>query len=156
MRFPQVVTLPVSDLVTACKQWLEQEVGVQPGDTSRVILGLPQLLVVNRERAGEKLSLLAAQGFTRGEIAGMVKQCPGLLGLTSESLQVKLGYLRGGAGGGGTEEIVEYPQCLLAPLKVLQVRVGEARRRGVACSLQWMMDCDEEGFRTRLRAASRQ
>lgn len=151
VRYPDLLGLDVMNKYAPKINWLIKVAGLCQDDGPKLLEKLPQILVINIELAGSRITTLKDAGFTLPDIRRMIVQCPVLLAISVEKvLKPHLDYyvkvMRR-----PFKELVEFPEFFTYGLEErIKPRYQRISDKKINCSLSWFLKCGDSKFQDRL------
>eukprot|EP00249_Psilotum_nudum_P021321 c28065_g1_i2 orf=103-2241(-) len=150
-QYPEILQLPVKRSLDAKISWLTKRFKVSPDDVPRIIEKLPQVLSIKESSAMNRISFLKNAGFSTKNVASMVVYCPQILVLSiDQSLKPNLKFLVDDMKR-DLKEVVDFPAFFTYNLeRRIRPRYRMVARKGLKCSLAWLLNCSDQKFVERL------
>eukprot|EP00246_Nothoceros_aenigmaticus_P012057 TRINITY_DN3564_c0_g1_i1.p1 TRINITY_DN3564_c0_g1~~TRINITY_DN3564_c0_g1_i1.p1 ORF type:complete len:568 (-),score=92.03 TRINITY_DN3564_c0_g1_i1:9-1712(-) len=151
VRYPDLLGLEVMNKYAPKINWLIKVAGLTQDDGPKIVEKLPQILVINIELAGARITTLKDAGFNVPDVRKMIVQCPVLLAVSVENvLKPHLDFFVKKMKR-PLKELVDFPEFFTYGLEErIKPRYQRISDKKVNCSLSWFLNCGDQKFDDRL------
>ncbi|KAL5708844.1 Transcription termination factor mterf4 [Ranunculus cassubicifolius] len=149
-QYPEIIGLDLKPKLLAQQNLLETNIDVNPEDFGRLIEKMPQIVSLSRDPSLKHIDFLKECGFSLIQLRKMVVGCPQLLALNIDIMKQSFEYFQSEMGR-ELEDLVLFPAFFTYGLdSTIKPRHRMVTRKGLECSLSWLLNCSDEKFRDRM------
>lgn len=149
-QYPQILGLNLKPKLTSQQYFFNFNIKIGPEDFGRILEKMPQVVSLPHVPIKKRVEFFRGRGFSDEDIAKMVVSCPQLLVVNVELMKRSFYYFK-------TEikkplgELVDFPSYFTYSLEFrIKSRFQRMSRKGIRCSLAWMLNCSDQRFEERL------
>ncbi|XP_010556792.1 PREDICTED: transcription termination factor MTERF4, chloroplastic-like isoform X2 [Tarenaya hassleriana] len=149
-QYPEIIGLDLKPKLETQRKLLSSAIDLNPDDFGRVIERMPQFVSLSDSPMLKHIDFLKECGFSVDQVRVMVIGCPQVLALNIGIMRLNFEYFRVEMKR-ALEDLVEFPAFftygLESTIKPRQIKVS---KKGIKCSLAWMLNCSDEKFEQRM------
>ncbi|KAI4324594.1 hypothetical protein MLD38_030068 [Melastoma candidum] len=149
-QYPEILGIELKPRLESQYSLLSSVVGLSRDEFGRVIGRMPQVVSLSSGAVEKHAAFLEECGFTSEQLKDMVVGCPQILALNIDIMRMSFHYLQNEMGR-PLEDLVAFPSFFTYSLEtVVKPRHWAISKKGIRCSLAWLLNCSDEKFRDRM------
>ncbi|GAB4829760.1 Transcription termination factor mterf4, chloroplastic [Ancistrocladus abbreviatus] len=149
-QYPEIIGLDLKAKLSTQRDFLTSIVNLCPEDFGRLIEKMPQAVSLNTTAILKHVDFLKGCGFTSEQIKKMVVGCPQLLALNINIMKLNFDFFQINMGR-PLDVLVSFPAFFTYGLEsTIKPRHEMITKRGLKCSLAWLLSCSDEKFEERM------
>ncbi|KAF9607155.1 hypothetical protein IFM89_032377 [Coptis chinensis] len=149
-QYPEIIGLELKDKLLAQQKLLQTTIDVNPEDFGRLVEKMPQIVSLSHSPSLKHIDFLKGCGFSLQQLKKMVVACPQLLALNLDIMKHSFDYFQTEMSGDLTD-LVSFPAFFTYGLEsTIKPRHRIVAKKGLECSLGWLLNCSDEKFRQRM------
>ncbi|BAT81573.1 Transcription termination factor [Vigna angularis] len=149
-QYPDIIGTDLNSKLFNQRIILNSVLELDTEDFARVVEKMPQVVSLIRGPMLKHVDFLKDCGFSLPQIRKMIVACPQLLALNIDIMKLSFDYFQMKMKR-PLEDLVTFPAfftyALESSIKPRHVRVA---KKGLKCSLSWMLNCSDEKFEQRM------
>ncbi|THU62604.1 hypothetical protein C4D60_Mb01t06860 [Musa balbisiana] len=150
-QYPDIMGLELKAKLTSQQSLFESNILVDRDEFGRVIEKMPQAVSLSRSTVLKHVDFLKGCGFLLNQVGRMVVGCPQLLALNLDIMKMSFEYFQSEMDR-DLEELVAFPAFFTYGLEsTVRPRHRITSKRGIKCSLAWLLNCSDEKFEERMK-----
>ncbi|URD73046.1 mitochondrial transcription termination factor family protein [Musa troglodytarum] len=148
-QYPDIMGLELK--ATSQQSLFESNILVDHDEFGRVIEKMPHAVSLSRSTVLKHVDFLKGCGFLLNQVGRMVVGCPQLLALNLDIMKMSFEYFQSEMDR-DLEELVAFPAFFTYGLEsTVRPRHRIIAKRGIKCSLAWLLNCSDEKFEERMK-----
>ncbi|KAI4377903.1 hypothetical protein MLD38_015460 [Melastoma candidum] len=149
-QYPEILGIELKPRLESQFSLLSSVVGLSRDEFGRVVERMPQVVSLSSGAVEKHTVFLKECGFASEQLKDMVVGCPQILVLNIDILRMSFHYLRDEMGR-PLEDLVAFPSFFTYRLETaVKPRHRALTKKGIRCSLSWLLNCSDEKFRDRM------
>lgn len=149
-QYPDIVGMDLEPKLDNQSNVLKSLLDMDPADFGRVVEKMPQVISLSKAPMLKHLNFLKECGFSLQQMRKMVVGCPQLLALNIDIMKLSFDYFQKEMGR-PLEDLVAFPAFFTYGLEsTVKPRHKMVAKKGLKCSLAWMLNCSDEKFQQRM------
>lgn len=149
-QYPEVIGIDLETKLLNQRRFLSSIIELGPADFGRVIEKMPQIISLNDKAIVAHVDFLKESGFSVIQVNKMVIGCPHLLALNVDIMKLSFDYFKFTMAR-PLDDLVAFPAYFTYGLEsTIKPRHKMIIRKGLKCSLAWMLNCSDEKFEDRM------
>ncbi|XP_020087172.1 transcription termination factor MTERF4, chloroplastic [Ananas comosus] len=150
-QYPDILGMELRAKLAAQQSLFESSVLVDRDEFGRVIEKMPQAVSLSRSAILKHVEFLKSCGFLLKQVSKMVIGCPQLLALNLDIMKMSFEYFHSEMDR-DLEELVDFPAFFTYGLEsTIRPRNQMIVKKGLKCSLGWMLNCSDAKFEERMQ-----
>ncbi|CAD5183154.1 unnamed protein product [Musa acuminata subsp. malaccensis] len=150
-QYPDIMGLELKAKLTSQQSLFESNILVDRDEFGRVIEKMPQAVSLSRSTVLKHVDFLKGCGFLLNQVGRMVVGCPQLLALNLDIMKMSFEYFQSEMDR-DLEELVAFPAFFTYGIEsTVRPRHQITSKRGITCSLAWLLNCSDEKFEERMK-----
>nr|CAD1829206.1 unnamed protein product [Ananas comosus var. bracteatus] len=150
-QYPDILGMELRAKLAAQQSLFESSVLVDRDEFGRVIEKMPQAVSLSRSAILKHVEFLKSCGFLLKQVSKMVIGCPQLLALNLDIMKMSFEYFQSEMDR-DLEELVDFPAFFTYGLEsTIRPRNQMIVKKGLKCSLGWMLNCSDAKFEERMQ-----
>ncbi|CAN8247963.1 unnamed protein product [Cochlearia groenlandica] len=149
-QYPEIIGLDLKPKLEAQRKLLSSAIDLNPEDIGSLIERMPQFVSLGESPMLKHIAFLKECGFSTDQTKEMVLGCPQVLALNIGIMKLSLEYLKKEMKR-PHQDLVDFPAFFTYGLEsTVKPRQKKISKKGIKCSLAWMLNCSEEKFEQRM------
>uniref|UniRef100_A0A7N0R9M0 Transcription termination factor MTERF4, chloroplastic n=1 Tax=Kalanchoe fedtschenkoi TaxID=63787 RepID=A0A7N0R9M0_KALFE len=149
-QYPEIIGLDLKLKLASQQIFLNSTLGLSPEEFGRVLEKMPQVVSLSNKPTQRHMDFFKDCGFSTEQIKQMVLGCPQILALNTDIMKVSFGYFQAEMKR-DLEDLVTFPAFFTYGLEsTIKPRNRQITKRGLKCSLSWLLNCSDERFEERM------
>ncbi|PIN09464.1 Mitochondrial transcription termination factor, mTERF [Handroanthus impetiginosus] len=149
-QYPEIIGIDLETKLPSQRDFLSSIIELGPEDFGRVIEKMPQIVSLSDKAIVRHVDFLKECGFSIEQVKMMVLKCPQLLALNIDIMKLSFDYFKSSMGR-PLDDLVTFPAYFTYGLEsTIKPRHKMIVRKGVKCSLAWLLNCSDEKFEDRM------
>ncbi|KAK7321326.1 hypothetical protein VNO77_31854 [Canavalia gladiata] len=149
-RHPDIIGTDLKPKLVDRRSLLNSVLDLDPEDFGRVVEKMPQVVSLGSEPMLKHVDFLKDCGFSLEQIRKMIVGCPQLLALNIDIMKLSFDYFQTEMKR-PLEDLVTFPAFFTYGLEsTIKPRHKVVAKKGLKCSLSWMLNCSNEKFEQRM------
>ncbi|XP_054794049.1 transcription termination factor MTERF4, chloroplastic-like [Prosopis cineraria] len=149
-QFPDIMGMDLKPRLENQSNLLKSLLDLDSQDFGRVVEKMPQVISLSSSPMLKHLTLLKDCGFSLQQMKKMIVGCPQLLALNIDIMKLSFDYFQKEMGR-PLEDLVAFPAFFTYGLEsTVKPRHKMVAKKGVKCSLAWMLCCSDDKFEQRM------
>lgn len=149
-QYPEIIGIDLGSKLLSQRSFLSSIIDVGPKDFGRVIERMPQVVSLSNKPILMRVDFLKDCGFSIEQARKMVVGCPHLLALNLDIMKLSFDYFQNKMDR-SLDDLVTFPAFFTYSLEsTIKPRHGMVARKGLKCSLAWLLNCSDEKFQQRM------
>ncbi|KAL3627258.1 Transcription termination factor mterf4, chloroplastic [Castilleja foliolosa] len=149
-QYPEIIGVDVEKKLESQRGFLVSVIELDFEDFGKVIERMPQIVSLSDKAIVRHVSFLKECGFSIEQVRQMVVGCPQLLALNIDIMRLSFDYFKS-AMGRPLNDLVNFPAYFTYGLEsTVKPRHKMIVKKGVNCSLSWLLNCTDEKFEDRM------
>ncbi|KAF1889521.1 hypothetical protein Lal_00024848 [Lupinus albus] len=149
-QYPDIVGTDLKLKLDNQRSLLNSVLNLDPEDFGRVVEKMPQVISLSRGPVLKHIDFLKDCGFSMQQMRKMILGCPQLLALNIDIMKPSFDYFQMKMKW-PLEDLVTFPAFFTYGLEsTVKPRHKMVTKKGLKCSLAWMLNCSDEKFEQRM------
>ncbi|KAK9161363.1 hypothetical protein Syun_007704 [Stephania yunnanensis] len=149
-QYPEIIGLELKLKLHSQQGLLKSTIDIGFDEFGRVIEKMPQVVSLSQSSVLKHASFLRNCGFSLDQLRRMVVTCPQLLALNIDIMKLSFDYFQTQMNR-DLNDLVEFPAFFTYGLEsTVKPRHQAVTKRGLKCSLGWLLNCSDEKFEDRM------
>lgn len=149
-QYPEIIGIDLKLKLANQLEFLNSTLDVNQLEFGRVVEKMPQVVSLNHKPTQRHISFFKDCGFSIEQVKQMVIGCPQILALNIDIMKVSFGYFQAEMNR-PLEDLVTFPAFFTYGLEsTIKPRNRLVTKRGLKCSLAWLLNCSDERFHERM------
>lgn len=149
-QYPEIIGIDLKLKLSTQFEFFNSVLGLCPEEFGRMIEKMPQVVTINSTATLKHIDFLKDCGFSSDEVRKMVVGCPPLLALNLNIMKSSFEYFQKEMGR-PLEDLVAFPAFFTYGLEsTIKPRHKMVSKRGLICSLAWLLNCSDDKFEERM------
>ncbi|MED6160291.1 Transcription termination factor mterf4, chloroplastic [Stylosanthes scabra] len=149
-QYPDIVGIDLKPKLVNQSNLLNSVLNVDPDDFGRVVEKMPQIVSLTKGPMLKHVDFLKDCGFSLEQMRKMIVGCPQLLALNIDIMKLSFDYFQAEMKR-PLEDLVIFPAFFTYGLEsTVKPRHKVIAKKGLKCSLSWMLNCSDEKFEQRM------
>ncbi|PKA53933.1 hypothetical protein AXF42_Ash011413 [Apostasia shenzhenica] len=151
-QYPDIIGIEqLKDKLQSLLCLFESNMLADSGGFGRMIEKMPQTVILGRKAILKHVDFLKGCGFSLKQVSKMVVSCPQLLALNRDIMRMSFEYFQMEMER-DLEDLVEFPAFFTYSLEsTIKPRHLMISKKGLKCSLAWMLCCSDVKFEDRMQ-----
>lgn len=150
-RYPDILGFELREKLVVQQSLLESRVLVGREEFGTVIERMPQAVSLSRDTVLKHVEFFKTCGFLLKQVSTMVVHCPQILALNLDIMKLSFDFFKNEMER-EIEELVEFPAFFTYGLEsTVRPRHKMVTKKGLKCSLAWLLNCSDAKFEERMR-----
>ncbi|KAL0383771.1 UNVERIFIED_CONTAM: Transcription termination factor MT, chloroplastic [Sesamum calycinum] len=150
-QYPEIMGIDLESKLLSQRGFLSSIIQLTPEDFGRVIEKMPQIVSLSDKAIVRHVDFLKECGFSMEQMRKMVVGCPQLLALNVDIMKLSFDYFKSTMDR-PLDDLVTFPAYFTYGLEsTVKPRHKMIVRKGVKCSLAWLLNCSDEKFEERMK-----
>ncbi|KAK6124546.1 hypothetical protein DH2020_041716 [Rehmannia glutinosa] len=149
-QYPEIIGIELESKLHSQRGFLSSIIELSPEDFGKVIEKMLQIVSLSDKAIVRHVNFLKECGFSVEQVKKMVVGCPQLLDLNVDIMKLSFDYFKSTMGM-PLDDLVTFPAYFTYGLEsTVKPRHKMIVRKGVNCSLSWLLNCSDEKFEERM------
>ncbi|XP_058081997.1 transcription termination factor MTERF4, chloroplastic [Magnolia sinica] len=149
-QYPEIIGIELKPKLLSQQCLFSSNIDVGPEDFGRVVEKMPQVVSLSQAPLLKHVDFLKDCGFSLQHVKKMVVSCPQLLALNLDIMKMSFNYFQMEMGR-DLDDLVAFPAFFTYGLdSTIRPRHQMVAKRGLKCSLAWLLNCSDEKFKERM------
>ncbi|MED6136250.1 Transcription termination factor mterf4, chloroplastic [Stylosanthes scabra] len=149
-QYPDIVGIDLKPKLVNQRNLLNSVLDVDPDDFGRVVEKMPQIVSLTKGPMLKHVDFLKDCGFSLEQMRKMIVGCPQVLALNIDIMKLSFDYFQREMKR-PLEDLVIFPAFFTYGLEsTVKPRHKVIAKKGLKCSLSWMLNCSDEKFEQRM------
>ncbi|XP_058762294.1 transcription termination factor MTERF4, chloroplastic-like [Vicia villosa] len=149
-QYPDIIGADLEPKLANKKSILNSVLDLDPEDFGLIVEKMPQVVSLNSTPMLKHVDFLKECGFSVVQMKKMIIGCPQLLALNIDIMKLSFDYFQSEMER-PLEDLVEFPAFFTYGLEsTIKPRHTMIAKKGLKCSLAWMLNCSNEKFEQRM------
>ncbi|GFP93474.1 transcription termination factor 3 mitochondrial [Phtheirospermum japonicum] len=149
-QYPEIIGIDLERKLESQRGFLGSVIELGFEDFGKIIERMPQIVSLSDKAIVRHVGFLKECGFSVEQVRKMVVGCPQLLALNVDIMRLSFDYFKS-AMGRPLDDLVNFPAYFTYGLEsMVKPRHKMILRKGVNCSLSWLLNCSDEKFEDRM------
>ncbi|KAG8385900.1 hypothetical protein BUALT_Bualt03G0093200 [Buddleja alternifolia] len=149
-QYPEIIGIDLEKKLESQRGFLSSIIELGHEDFGRVIEKMPQIVSLSDKAIVRHVNFLKECGFSLEQVKRMVVGCPQLLALNVDIMKRSFDYFKSTMDR-PLDDLVTFPAYFTYGLEsTVKPRHKMIMRKGVKCSLGWLLNCSDEKFEERM------
>ncbi|XP_010279146.1 PREDICTED: transcription termination factor MTERF4, chloroplastic [Nelumbo nucifera] len=149
-QYPEIMGIDLKPKLVSQQSLLNSSIDVGPEDFCRVVEKMPQVVSLSQSPILKHVDFLKNCGFSLPQIRNMVMKCPQLLALNLDIMKLSFDYFQAEMSR-DLDDLVAFPAFFTYGLEsTIKPRHQVVTKKGLRCSLAWLLNCSDEKFEERM------
>lgn len=149
-QYPDIIGMELKTKLLLQRSLFESMMLVDRDEFGRVIEKMPQAVSLSRSAVLKHVDFLKNSGFSLKQVSKMVIGCPQLLALNLDIMKMSFEYFQAEMDR-DLVELVAFPAFFTYGLEsTIRPRHQMIAKRGLKCSLAWLLNCTDAKFEERM------
>ncbi|XP_008775721.2 transcription termination factor MTERF4, chloroplastic-like [Phoenix dactylifera] len=149
-QYPDIMGIELKAKLVSQQSLFESSILVGRDEYGKVIEKMPQAVSLSRSTVLKHVDFLKGCGFLLKQVSRMVVGCPQLLALNLDIMRMNFEYFQTEMNG-DLEELIAFPAFFTYGLEsTIRPRHQIMAKKGLKCSLGWLLNCSDEKFKERM------
>ena len=149
-QYPDIIGIDLEPKLADKKSVLNSVLDLDAEDFGLIIEKMPQVVSLSSTPMLKHVGFLKDCGFSVDQMRKMIIGCPQLLALNIDIMKLSFDYFQSEMER-PLEDLVEFPAFFTYGLEsTIKPRHNKIAKKGLKCSLAWMLNCSAEKFEQRM------
>lgn len=149
-QYPDIIGADLEPKLANKKTVLNSVLDLDPEDFGLIVEKMPQVVSLSSTPMLKHVDFLKECGFSPLQMKKMIVGCPQLLALNIDIMKLSFDYSQSEMER-PLEDLVEFPAFFTYGLEsTIKPRHNMVAKKGLKCSLAWMLNCSNEKFEQRM------
>ncbi|GER52827.1 mitochondrial transcription termination factorfamily protein [Striga asiatica] len=149
-QYPEIMGIDLAKKLQSQRGFFTSVIELSPEDFGRVIEKMPQVVSLSDRAVVRHVDFLKGCKFSSDQVRKMVLGCPQVLALNLDIMRLSFEYFASEMGR-PLDDLVSFPAYFTYGLEsTVKPRNKIIARKGVKCSLSWLLNCSDEKFEERM------
>ncbi|KAL2469000.1 Mitochondrial transcription termination factor family protein [Forsythia ovata] len=149
-QYPEIIGIDLETKLLNQQGFLNSIIGLAPDKFGRVVEKMPQIVSLGDRAIVKHVDFLKECGFSSEQVKKMVVGCPQLLALNTDIMKHSYDYFETTMGR-PLDDLIMFPAFFTYGLEsTIKPRHKMFAKKGVKCSLAWLLNCSDEKFEERM------
>ncbi|KAF5732736.1 hypothetical protein HS088_TW17G00266 [Tripterygium wilfordii] len=149
-QYPEMIGIDLKPKLQAQQRLLHSIIDLGSEDFGKVIEKMPQVVSLSNTAVINHVDFLKDCGFSIPQVSKMVVGCPQVLALNQGIMKLSFDYFQKEMGR-PLVDLVTFPAFFTYGLEsTTKPRHKMVAKRGLKCSLSWLLNCSDEKFEQRM------
>ncbi|KAL7088457.1 hypothetical protein ACP275_13G128500 [Erythranthe tilingii] len=150
-QYPEIIGIDLEKKLLSQRGFLGSIIELSAEEFGRVIEKMPQIVSLSDKAIVRHVDLLKGCGFSVEQVRKMVVGCPQLLALNVDIMKQSIDYFKS-AMSRPLDDLVAFPAYFTYGLEsTVRPRHKMIAKKGLKCSLAWLLNCSDEKFEERMK-----
>ncbi|CAA0818024.1 Mitochondrial transcription termination factor family protein [Striga hermonthica] len=149
-QYPEIMGIDLEKKLQSQRGFFTSVIELSPEDFGRVVEKMPQVVSLSDRAVVRHVDFLKGCKFSSDQVRKMVLGCPQVLALNLDIMRLSFEYFSSEMGR-PLDDLVNFPAYFTYGLEsTVKPRHKVIARKGVKCSLSWLLNCSDEKFEERV------
>lgn len=149
-QYPEIIGIDLQAKLLSQQSLLNLALDLGPEDFSNIVERMPQVVSLGKTPMLKHVDFLKDCGFSLQQVRQMVVGCPQLLALNLDIMKFSFDYFEKEMGR-PLDDLVAFPAFFTYGLEsTIRPRNQMVAKKGLKCSLSWLLNCSDEKFKERM------
>ncbi|EOA22905.1 hypothetical protein CARUB_v10003638mg [Capsella rubella] len=149
-QYPEIIGIDLKPKLETQKKLLCSAINLNPEDLGSLIERMPQFVSLSESPMLKHIDFLTKCGFSIDQTREMVIGCPQVLALNLGIMKLSFEYFQKEMRR-PLQDLVDFPAFFTYGLEsTVKPRHKKIIKKGIKCSLAWMLNCSDEKFEQRM------
>lgn len=149
-QYPEIMGIDLKPKLETQMKLLSSAIDLNPEDLGSLVERMPQFVSLNESPMLKHIAFLKECGFSIDQTREMVIGCPQVLALNIGIMKLSFEYFLKEMRR-PLQDLVDFPAFFTYGLEsTVKPRHKRVFKKGIKCSLAWMLNCSEEKFEQRM------
>lgn len=149
-QYPEIMGTDLEAKLPSKRSFLNSIIETSDEDFGRIMEKMPQTVSLSDKAIVRHVDFLKECGFSLEQVRKMVLVCPQLLALNIDIMKQSFDYFKS-AMGRPLDDLVDFPAYFTYGLEsTIRPRQKMIVKKGIDCSLAWLLNCSDEKFEDRM------
>ena len=149
-QYPEIIGIDLKSKLLKQKDLFNSVLDLGSEDFGRIIERMPQAVSLNKTAIVKHLDFLRECGFSFPQMTKMVVGYPQLLALNLDIMRLNFDYFQSEMAR-PLDDLVDFPAFFTYGLEsTIKPRHQMVAKKGMRCSLSWLLNCSDEKFEQRM------
>lgn len=149
-QYPEILGLDLRAKLHSQQSLLKSRIDLDPEEFGGVVEKMPQVVSLSKTPLIKHVDFLKNCGFSSQHLRKMIVGCPQLLALNLDIMKLGFDFFQTEMGR-PLDDLVDFPAFFTYGLEsTIKPRHKRVKKRGLKCSLAWMLNCSDEKFKQRM------
>lgn len=149
-QYPDIIGTDLKPKLVNQRSLLNSVLDLDPEDFGRIVEKMPQVVSLSSEPLLKHVEFLKDCRFSLQQMRKMIVGCPQLLALNIDIMKLSFDYFQMEMKR-PLEDLVTFPAFFTYGLEsTLKPRQKMVAKKGLKCSLAWMLNCSDDKFEQRM------
>ncbi|KAL6214748.1 hypothetical protein ACLB2K_014180 [Fragaria x ananassa] len=149
-QYPEIIGIDLKPKLVSQQSSLKSVIDLGPEDFGRVVEKMPQVVSLSDKPMMKHVDFLKNCGFSLEQMRKMVTGCPQLLALNLDIMKLSFDFFQKEMQR-PLDDLVAFPAFFTYGLEsTIKPRHKMVTRKGLKCSLGWLLNCSDEKFEQRM------
>ncbi|GAV80468.1 mTERF domain-containing protein [Cephalotus follicularis] len=149
-QYPEIIGIDLKPKLVGQQSLLHSIIDLAPEDFGRIVEKMPQVVSLSNKPIIKHVDFLKDCGFSLQQVGKMVVGCPQLLALNMDIMKLSFDYFQMEMQW-SVDDLVTFPAFFTYGLEsTIKPRHKMVVKKGLKCSLSWMLNCSDEKFEQRM------
>lgn len=150
-QYPELLGMELKEKLLHQRSFFESNMLANHDEFGRIIEKMPQAIVLGSMAVLRHVDFLKQGGLSLKQVRKMVNGCPQILALDIDVMRMSFKYFQMEMER-DLEDLVEFPAFFTYSLEsTIKPRHMMIAKRGLKCSLAWMLGCSDSKFEERMK-----
>ncbi|KAL5561621.1 hypothetical protein UlMin_031368 [Ulmus minor] len=149
-QYPEIIGLDLKPKLFNQQSLLKSVIDLDHEDFGRVVEKMPQVVSLSKTSMMKHVDFLKGCGFSLQQLGKMTVSCPQLLALNLDIMKLSFDFFQTEMER-PLDDLVTFPAFFTYGLEsTIKPRHRMVAKKGLKCSLAWMLNCSDEKFKQRI------
>ncbi|KAM6558588.1 hypothetical protein CsatA_027827 [Cannabis sativa] len=149
-QYPEIIGLDLKSKLRSQQSLLKSVIDLDREDFGRIVEKMPQVVSLSKAPMIKHVDFLKDCGLSLDQLRQMIMGCPQLLALNVDIMKLSFNFFITEMGR-PLDDLVAFPAFFTYGLEsTIKPRHRMVARKGLECSLAWMLNCSDEKFKQRM------
>ncbi|XP_057534364.1 transcription termination factor MTERF4, chloroplastic [Amaranthus tricolor] len=149
-QYPEILGSDLKSKLSTQQALFDSVLNLGSEDFGQILERMPQAVSLNKSAIMNHVDFLKICGFSLQQIKKMVVGYPQLLALNLDIMKLNFDYFQMEMGR-PLDDLVDFPAFFTYGLEsTIKPRHRQVAKRGLKCSLSWLLNCSDEKFDRRM------
>ncbi|XP_048127550.1 transcription termination factor MTERF4, chloroplastic [Rhodamnia argentea] len=150
VQYPEIIGTDLKTKLLNQRSLLSSVTELSDEEFGRVVERMPQVVSLSNSAVVKHVDFLKDCGFLSQQVKDMVVGCPQLLALNIDIMKLSFDYFRKEMER-PLDDLVAFPSFFTYGLEsTIKPRHRRIAKKGLKCSLAWLLNCSDEKFKDRM------
>ena len=149
-QYPEIIGIDLQPKLLNQRNLLNSALDLGPEDFPTIVERMPQVVSLGKTPILKHVDFLKDCGFSLQQVRQMIVGCPQLLALNLDIMKFSFDYYQKEMGR-PLDDLVAFPAFFTYGLEsTIRPRHQMVAKKGLKCSLSWLLNCSDEKFKERM------